>query len=156
MLVKLQNDWFDGQVFHKKGVTFEYNGDPKLLPRTAVVLSDKGLPLTSTANTPKPGFGAKPVEEQILDMVGAGPTHQIETGVVDTGITPAPEPTEEEKAKASEAEAKAARTEQQEAHDKDVAEARKETEAALIVAEKAVTIVEKANDPFATLSKPKK
>lgn len=151
MLVKLANDWFDGFKYHKKGVV-EFNGREEDLPSSAVKLTDKGLPFVSTANTPKPGFGAKPVEEQLMDLVGASDTHQIEVGPGSSGgITPAPEPSLSDKLQAnSEASEKreAARAEQQKRHDADVAEAQKGTEAALKVAEKVAEDVAKSTDPI--------
>lgn len=92
MLVKLSNDWFDGQTYHKKGVTFEYHGKEEDLPNGAVILSENGT-LPVGANRPKAGHGAKPVEEQIMDMVGGTDNHQQSVGGGEgsgEGVTKAP------------------------------------------------------------------
>lgn len=79
MLVKLKNDWFDGQAYRKKQVVFEYHGEMEDLPSSAEVVSEKGT-LPVGANRPKAGHGAKPVEEQIMDMVGGSDNHQQTVG----------------------------------------------------------------------------
>lgn len=154
MIVQLTNDWFDGFTLHRKG-RIEYNGDPAKLPSKAVVLSEKGFPVESTANTPKPGFGAKPAEEQVLDLIGAGPTHQIDVGPDAGGITPAPDnPEKDEKdAEKEKAEADAA---QQKQHDEDVKDAKADLAKALPLAEEAAKQVQKATDPLFPAEKPKK
>lgn len=120
MLVKFKRDFFgaDG-VLYPKG-TREYNGDLEKLPSDAVVVSESGsLPVHS--NTPKAGFGAKPLEEQVLDLIpGAGETHQIEPA----GGNAAGEP--DKKAEAVE---------------------KKEVEAGVKAAEAAAERVKEASDP---------
>lgn len=104
MLVNFKRPFFSpsGNLIPKG--TQEYNGPEDQLPRDAVVVSKEGhLPVMS--NTPKPGHGAKPVEEQILDMIpGAGLTHQIDT----TPTPEAPALSEEERKELEKANADAA------------------------------------------------
>ena len=151
MLIKLQNDWFDGQNFHKKLVTTEYNGPKELLPSSAVILSEDGtLPVGD--NTPKPGFGAKPVEEQILDMLGAGPTHQIETSA--GGALPSVRLTQEELDKRSDEARQAAddaANSSNERREELVKKMQQETAEALPKAHEAAERVEKAIDPLADI-----
>jgi hypothetical protein len=150
MLVKLANDWFDGAGYHKQGV-IEYNGEESDLPSSAVVLSPTGtLPVAS--NTPKAGFGAKPAEEQLMDALGAGPTHQINlnTGTAAT-LTDAER---EEKAKAS-AEAETKRDEAA-AKERDDAIAAEQARIAELLpkVEEAAKELEKATDPLAIFNEP--
>lgn len=160
MLVSLKRDFFGpGGVFYGKG-TVEYNGDEKLLPSDAVIVSEGGrLPVRE--NTPKPGFGAKPLEEQVLDLIpGAGVSHQIDV----SAPVKAPVLTEEQR-KERQAEndkaAEAARVEAAKQTDKDNAELKSEVEEGLKNAEKAAEAVTKATDPIQGLftddkAKPKK
>lgn len=151
MLVNFKRDHLGpGGVYYKKG-TREYNGDPELLPRTAVVVSENGsLPVQS--NSPKPGFGAKPLEEQALDLIpGASPTHQI-----DVTSTPTPPPLTEEERKTREAEAEKARAEDRKEDEKAEEELKKETEQGLKNAEKAVKKITEATDPLEDILSPTK
>lgn len=147
MLVRLKNDWFDGQSFHKKGIVIEWNGDKKELPSDAEVLSEKGT-LPTSANTPKAGFGAKPVEEQLLDIAGAGPTHQIEVAGPSPTLTD--EEREEQEKKDREVREKEAAEAKKKA-DEQTKEDGKQLEKVLPDLEKAAEEVKKANDPLAAL-----
>lgn len=150
MLVRLARDWFDGQTLRRAGIPFEYYGEKDGLPSKAVVLSADGN-LPDLANTPKAGFGAKPVEEQLLDMAGAGPTHQIELG----GGAPSDSLTPQEQ-REKEREATETRKKERDASDPD-AEAqlkadKENLDKVLPVIEKAAEDQKKANDPLASLS----
>lgn len=147
MLVNFKRDFFGpGGVLYTKG-TREYNADENLLPRDAVVVSKQGhLPVQE--NTPKAGHGAKPIEEQILDMIpSAGKTHQIEPA--DGGHAPAL--TDDQKAERQKEnddaarKADEARAEEAKKADADLA---KSVEKALPLAQKAADAVAKANDPL--------
>lgn len=120
MLVKFKRDFFgpDG-VLYSKG-TQEYNGEVDKLPSDALVVSESGtLPVHS--NTPKAGFGAKPLEEQVLDLIpGAGETHLIDSAGGNTS---------------------------NETDNKSAAE-KKEVEAGVKAAEAAAKQVEKVSDPI--------
>lgn len=94
MLVSIKRDWFGpGGKIYTKG-TIEYNGPEDQLPSDAVVVSEDGsFPVRE--NTPKAGFGAKPLEEQVLDLIpGAGVTHTISSA----GAATATKATEKEDA----------------------------------------------------------
>lgn len=146
MLVKLKRDFFDGATFHPKDVAFEYNGNAEDLPKDALIIEGH-LPVAS--NSPKPGFGAKPLEAQIMDMAGAGPTHQID-------VTSSPSErslTDEEKEK-EEDEASKQREAERKEDAKETEAARKEEAKGLAeglkAAEKAAEKVIPTVDPFAS------
>lgn len=147
MLVQLKSDWFaPGGVYYTKG-TVEYNGDEDDLPSTAVVVSKTGT-LPVKANTPKAGFGAKPLEEQVLDMIpNAGETHMVSTPGGDDDI----DLSDDEKAE-RQAEANATRGEERkEAAKDDAAEAKaaqKDVDKHVKQAEKAADTIAKATDPL--------
>ena len=159
MLVKFKGDFFaPGGVLIEKGLR-EYNGPEDQLPSTAVIIDRQGrLPLQS--NSPKAGHGAKPLEEQVLDLIpGAGVTHQIDN----TPAPKAPELTAEQKAekqKEVSAAAEAASKETAKAQEKADANLVTETKEGVKAAEAAAAKVEAATDPitdpFAAPVKPKK
>lgn len=83
-LVNFKRDFFDRDGKYYTAGTHEYNGPTEdkagnpLLPSDAVVVEGAALPFQQESPIPKPGFGAKPLEEQVLDMIpGAGDDHQI-------------------------------------------------------------------------------
>lgn len=147
MLVSLKRDFFGpGGVLYKKG-TVEYNGAEESLPSDAVIVSENGrLPVRS--NTPKPGFGAKPLEEQVLDLIsGAGVSHQIDVtpGKDAPRLTEAERKEQDEKAAKAEEAAAAERKKQTEKED---AELKADVAEGLKNAEKAAEAVTKATDPI--------
>lgn len=159
MLVKFKNDFFaPGGVLIEKGVR-EYNGEEDQLPSSAIIVDRQGrLPVMS--NTPKPGHGAKPLEEQVLDLIpGAGVTHQIDT----TPAERTPALTEEQrKDKQTENDKLAADAAKDKAKEDEKANATlaADVKAGVAAAEAAAAKVEAATDPiadpFAAPVKPKK
>ena len=146
MLVNFKRDFFGpGGVLYRKG-TREFNGEAELLPRDALVTSKEGhLPVQS--NSPKAGHGAKPLEEQVLDLIpGASPTHQIDV----SATSRAPALTEDER-KQREADADKAREESRKKLDTENKDLVAETEAGVKNAEKAAELVEEATDPLAAI-----
>lgn len=151
MLIKLQRGWFspDG-VLYQKGV-IEFNGDVSTLPSDALIVSEKGT-FPVRENTPKAGFGAKPLEEQVLDLIpGAGKTHQLDLTSTSAPVLSEAErkAKEEELAKEKAADDKADAKDQEKA----LAEQKAEVEAGLKNAEKAAEKVEQVTDPLAGLKK---
>lgn len=148
MLIALKRDWFaPGGVLYKAG-TVEYAGSENELPSDALIVSENGrLPVRE--NTPKAGFGAKPLEEQVLDLIpGAGVSHQMPVGAP---AAPAPALTDAEREKAdAEAEearkaAEAEKAKQTEAENKVTKE---DVAKGLANAEAAAKLVTKATDPL--------
>ncbi len=153
MLVNFKREFFGpGGVLYQKG-TQEYNGDPDLLPTDALVVSEKGT-LPVRENTPKAGHGAKPLEEQVLDMIpGAGKTHQIDvTPAPDLVLTDAQREEKEKEAAKVAADDEKAKAKADDAEAKDLKES---VEKALPAAEKAAEAVAKATDPLDILKDPK-
>ena len=161
MLVNFKRSFFSaGGVLYEQG-TREYNeGGPETLPSSALIVSENGtLPVRS--NSPKPGFGAKTLEEQALDLIpGASPTGQIPSG----GVNPhavSPLTIQErldaaqERQRAEEA-TEAERVEKAKAEDEAL---KVEVEAGVANAEKVVEQIGKTTDPLSKLdelSPPKK
>lgn len=149
MLVKFKRPFFDGATLHPKG-TAEYNGDPANLPSDAVVLDKDGY-IPVMENTPKAGFGAKPAEEQVLDLIpGAGKTH-----MVDPVAASAPTLTSSEKLakelENAENEAKTSETETK-AEKKALDDEKKDVAEGVKNAEKAAEKVKEITDPLASLT----
>jgi len=149
MLIKLKRSFFSADgVLYPKGLV-EYNGDPKQIPSDAKIMSKDGT-LPVRENTPKAGHGAKPLEEQVLDLIpGAGVTHQL-----DLTTTAAPTLSDAEKKEKQEANDKAAAEadkDKAKAADKASAEDKKEVAEGLKNAEKAAEAVKEATDPLAGL-----
>lgn len=143
MIVLLKSNWFDGAKLHLQG-RIDYSGPKEELPATAVILSEDGtLPVAS--NSPKAGFGAKPMEEQIMDLVGMGPTHQI-IASSDENLTD--EERAERDASALE-DRKAAAQARRDASDVELEKLREETERGLAAANTAFAAIEPAIDPIA-------
>lgn len=148
MLIALKRDWFaPGGVLYKQG-TVEYAGPEEELPSDALIVSENGrFPVRE--NTPKAGFGAKPLEEQVLDLIpGAGVSHQMPVGAPST---PAPKLTDAEREKAG-AEAEEARkaADAEKAKQADAANTATKEDVAkgLANAEAAAKLVTKATDPL--------
>lgn len=148
MLIALKRDWFaPGGVLYKQG-TVEYSGPEEELPSDALIVSENGrLPVRE--NTPKAGFGAKPLEEQVLDLIpGAGVSHQMPVGAPSA---PAPKLTEAEREKAeadTETAHKAAEAEKAKQVEADNKVTKKEVAEGLVNAEEAAKLVTKATDPL--------
>lgn len=162
MLVNFKRDFFaaDGTLYSKG--TREFNGPVEdkngnsLLPSTAQIVDENGhLPVQ--ANTPKAGHGAKPLEEQVLDLIpGAGETHQIQQA---DGGGAAPVLTAEERHD-KETAAEKQRSEEREAAKKgDDAEAKelaKDVKTGVANAEKAAEQVKEMTDPLSPFNSPTK
>jgi hypothetical protein len=128
MIVKFRRNWFG-----PNGVQYKTSEGPNdvpdqyrdQLPSDAVVLTEKSIAF-DTGKPKLPGFGAKPMHEQVLDEIpNAAPTHMItEAGTGQTGPTPPRELTPEAEKNLSTA-AKKARADQQ----RQVAEAEKHEKA---------------------------
>jgi hypothetical protein len=96
MLVKLKRNWFgpDAKRYRVRENLHQVPDEWKdLVPSDAECFDDHGIALPSRAPVPRPGYGAKPIEEQILDVVGSGTVK-----VTGTATTSAPPMTPEEKA----------------------------------------------------------
>jgi hypothetical protein len=78
MLVNFKRGFYHSPtgVYYARG-TQDYSGDERELPSDALLMSrDATLPTASVQ--PMPGFQAKPIHEQRLDLIpGAAPTHEI-------------------------------------------------------------------------------
>lgn len=112
MLVQFKRNWFDpaGRQFRTQdGIadvpesysfpdSAAYPGGAtvptrELLPKDARVVGD--LPLPDASKPKLPGFGAKPMHEQVLDQIpGAAPLHQFTPA--GQNLAPAEEPSEED------------------------------------------------------------
>lgn len=99
MLVKLARNWFapDGVRYRTRDGLAEIPEELRdKLPSDARIVSETGT-LPSDGPKPIPGFGAKPVHEQTLDLIpGAAPTHQM-TYAAGSGQNPAKEDDEMKK-----------------------------------------------------------
>lgn len=85
-IVKFKRNWFgpDGKTYVGLAEVPNQFIDPeRQIPSDAIVMSDDGS-LPSDGVPIKPGFGAKPEHEQVLDQIpGAAPTHMIGTRSTD-------------------------------------------------------------------------
>ncbi len=148
MIVLLKNNWFDGFKWYDKG-RVEYNGPKELLPSDHVILSEDGtLPVAS--NSPKAGFGAKPIEEQIMDLVGMGPTHQISFPSDSPKENLTDEEIEEREAQALENRKAAAQVRKDES-DAALVALQQETETGIAAAQAAFELVQPTIDPLAAV-----
>lgn len=144
MLVKLRRNWFGPngvQYLTRDGpneVPDEYRDQ---LPSDAVILTEKAI--TFDTGKPKlPGFGAKPLHEQVLDEIPyQAPTHMItQAGTGQTGPAEPKDLTPDE-LKALSPAAKKARAEQQKNFDDAEKQDRAATEEGLKRAEEKAKLV---------------
>jgi hypothetical protein len=157
MLVNFKRDFFSASGAYYEAGTREYNGPVEdkagnsLLPSDAVIVSEDGsLPFQPNSPIPKPGFGAKPLEEQVLDMIpGAGDDHQIHAADPGSAPTPLTQEQKEEKEKAAGEAAVVEKTDEQKAADDELA---KSVEDSLPAAEAAAEEVKKIVDPISGLA----
>ena len=144
MLVKLRRNWFG-----PNGVQYLTRDGPNevpdiyrdQLPSDAEILTEK--PITFDTGKPKlPGFGAKPMHEQVLDEIPyQAPTHMItQAGTGQTGPTPPRELSPEEE-KAMSPAGRKARAEQQKQVDEAAKQDKAATEAGLKRAEEKAELV---------------
>lgn len=154
VFVILKRNWFgpDGARHRVTDGMFQIPDDQvDQLPSTARVFDDNKKELPSRSLLPKPGFGAKIAEEQILDVIpGAAPVHStVATG---TGGERTPFTPEEQKKLDAQA------AERQKVRDAEAAtpehkEEQKKIDAAVVEAEKLTDNLVKATDPVATAAK---
>jgi hypothetical protein len=153
--IKLKRNWFgpNGVRYKARNGLIQVSDEvAAAAPSDAEIFDDNGKSLPSPALKPLPGFGAKPLHEQVLDTVpGAAPLHQIKTaysGVTDqVPVSEAKQAsidadTEERKKIAAEA----AKTPEHQ-------EAQKSIDEALEVTPILEENIEKATDPVATAAR---
>lgn len=162
-LVKLRRNWFapGGVRYRARDGLHQVSQEvADQAPSDAIVYDDNGKTLPSRSPVPRPGHGAKPLEEQMLDLIpGAAPTHMIRT----TGPVISPPqlaPLSEEEQKKLDAEREAANKEaaekvEQKAKEEKVDEQEK-IDAGLATAEKVAEQAKPALDPVAAASTPGK
>jgi hypothetical protein len=158
-LIKLKRNWFDPSGQRRKArdglhqIPDDWIGQ---VPSDATVFDDNGKPLPSAAPVPRPGHGAKPLEEQVLDQLpGGGPTHMISTAT-SADITTVPDEDLEKEVKRRQEEreklaAEQAKTpehkEEQKVVDKNLAELAKLTPPVEVTPAKVVTPPKPATPP---------
>jgi hypothetical protein len=88
--IKLRRNWFgpDGIRYKARDGMIQVTDEVAAqAPTTAEIFDDKGKQLPSRAPVPRPGYGAKPIEEQRLDIIpGAAPTHLINVAPDDAEV----------------------------------------------------------------------
>lgn len=156
-IVRLKRNWFgpNGVRYRSRDGLIEIPDEHvALLPSDAEVYNGQGLP--SKAPRPMPGFGAKPLHEQTLDLIPfAAPTHQQ---AVVTSETVRPVTLSESEQKKHDEAAEKASDALAEARDggKSAEDKQKETQAAIQkgidLATAAVKEQDKVLDPIATAS----
>lgn len=153
MLVIFKRNWFspDGIRYRARdGLQEIPERFRDLLPKDAEVYEGGNLP--SKSIQPKPGFGAKPIEEQITDLIpGASPVHVLEPNrqsALGPGEDNTPEGAER-RARAAEAEAalQDRKGTSAEALDKKHAETQEAIDKGLGLAHAAEDVVTIATDP---------
>lgn len=159
-LVNFRRNWFgpNGVRYRRRDGLVQVPDDYiPLLPRDAEVFDDHGKALPSKSKEPLPGFGAKPLHEQNLDLIpGAAPVHMER--VASSGPSPAqPVLSEEEEEKRAKEAEKA--SEELAGADPEAAEKQHKEESAAIQAgiDKVQELEKKqaeANDPVEAASKP--
>lgn len=114
--IKLKKNWFgpEGVRYKARDGLIQVSEEiAAQAPTSAEIFDDNGKSLPSRSPVPRPGHGAKPIEEQRLDLIpGGAPTHLISQA---TGTAPAPGLLDEDDLKAVEESRKkraALRTEQ--------------------------------------------
>lgn len=152
MLLKLKRNWFgpNGVRYRARdGLHQVPEAIAAQAPSDAVVYDDNGMALPSRGAKPLPGYGAKPLHEQLLDTIpGAGVSH-VEKSASGGSIDNPVGMSDEDREKA-EKEAEKDREKQAEAEHKE--EQSKVTEALKKVPELEENI-QKATDPVAEASK---
>lgn len=146
-LIKLKRNWFgpNGVRYRAREGLHQISEEmAKQAPSDAVLFDDGGKPLPSLALEPVAGFGAKPMHEQLRDLVPSPVAPAVEVELTEEEVKK--RDAEAEKARAETA-AKVAK-EAEAAHDDDQA---KVTES-LIIAEKVRVDIEKVTDPIAAAS----
>lgn len=153
-LLKLKRNWFgpDGVRYRARDGLHQVSDEVAAqAPSDAEVFDDNGKSLPSRAPLPLPGFGAKPLHEQVLDLIpGAAPMHVQKIATSDAP-TLALDETEQKKVAETIAEREKLTAEQ--AKDPDHGDDQAKIDSGLAVAEKVEEKIAEATDPVETGAK---
>lgn len=148
--IKLKRNWFgpDGTRYKARDGMIQVTEEVAAqAPTSAQIFDDNGKSLPSKAPVPRPGHGAKPIEEQRLDIIpGAAPTHQMATA---TSVAEPIELDEDDLKAVEEARAKRAALAKEQAKTPEHKEEQATIDKMIPVAQAQEVADKQANDPVA-------